>query len=1014
MTIRDQLSKSSPPPQMLNDTERPITPPPGPCTIYQENLDLVDGLRVLTKVGPHFYPGSVKTIESPSIFAVSVDGERGNKPHIYSAEELLDKTILEVKPRSCRYTPIGTRVCVFWSSKLNFLYPGTVKNVFNETQYVSIKLDDGDERDINISNVRLLPKGYPKVVVKDKESPIGVVEANTLSPVSVSAIKFIKSPSDKKSKENEFDEENAQLKLKSSGQSRKSCSQKLFDTKSNSDADAKPQNTDSNDPTLKDELLKDGARILTLKDGHFYPGRLNATRPPDIYGVLFDNERGFRPVIYAREQLLKDSVLDMRVKCEDIGVGSRVCVYWSSKYQYLHPGTIIDHDNEGKSLEKYFNISLDDGDTREIHIDQIRLLPQNFPKVAYNEDIPSPRKRSSSRPSSRSETPRSGVMSDSSRPSSALSNMSDSNNESDVKSPMSPLKVNMNGTTPPLSRDSTPLSSPAPKTHPKVFIPEPAPKPQTFDLVGMISSGIDKLVDKKKVVGNRPSGYNTGFNQARPPMLPSHHPNMQHPGMASPHPGMTSPHPGMQSPHPGMQSPHHGMSSPHPHMAPPHPGASTPNPHMMAQQQHFMMNPNPYSGYPQHHPPHSHHHQYSNMVPPSHLPPTSRISPPPPSQPPAQDNKVSSSTKPDQSDAENKAKSRLSNLIQAMSGKIKKPEPPASPADQILNKWQLAFNVKPPTPTKSPSKEIEESEAEDTLKEEEPVDDIKQVTGYLNSSNLACGLRILMMRNNSLCAGTIVTVTPSRMYTVRFKNGSFSETQTLNEQQLISISVLDREVGNGAQLPANSRVAIHNRSTNNTFITGTVVDFRNGVYVVQCDKGGFEEASFEAMKLLPVDYPKSKVLEETPEKTGGGIEQINKHKHKHNILLGYDFVDENDTDILAWDRAVQRRRKTEKPKSVSPPVPEIKQEVDLDASPHPETETKDTIHAEVKEKVESMLDQVSLEDRMRLSLLSNALKKHSPKKEVNQKNPGNKSPKHIVETVKGEEAKELHRLNFPC
>ena len=45
----------------------------------------------------------------------------------------------------------------------------------------------------------------------------------------------------------------------------------------------------------------------------------------------------------------------------------------------------------------------------------------------------------------------------------------------------------------------------------------------------------------------------------------------------------------------------------------------------------------------------------------------------------------------------------------------------------------------------------------------------------------------------------------------------------------------------------------------------------------------------------------------------------------------------------------------------------------LDASPPPETETKDTIHAEVKEKVESILDQESLEDRMKLSLLSNAL-----------------------------------------
>ena len=43
-----------------------------------------------------------------------------------------------------------------------------------------------------------------------------------------------------------------------------------------------------------------------------------------------------------------------------------------------------------------------------------------------------------------------------------------------------------------------------------------------------------------------------------------------------------------------------------------------------------------------------------------------------------------------------------------------------------------------------------------------------------------------------------------------------------------------------------------------------------------------------------------------------------------STTIGYD-LDENDTDILAWDRAVQHRRKAEKPKSVFPPVPEIKQ-----------------------------------------------------------------------------------------
>ena len=55
---------------------------------------------------------------------------------------------------------------------------------------------------------------------------------------------------------------------------------------------------------------------------------------------------------------------------------------------------------------------------------------------------------------------------------------------------------------------------------------------------------------------------------------------------------------------------------------------------------------------------------------------------------------------------------------------------------------------------------------------------------------------------------------------------------------------------------------------------------------------------------------------------------------------------------------------------------QIKQETDLDVksnNPEAETcqETKETINAEVNQSVQSMLDQVSLEDRMRISLLSN-------------------------------------------
>ena len=55
--------------------------------------DLVDGLRILTRMGSHFYPGRLTEISAPDIYGIVVDKERGNKPHIYSQEEVLNKAV---------------------------------------------------------------------------------------------------------------------------------------------------------------------------------------------------------------------------------------------------------------------------------------------------------------------------------------------------------------------------------------------------------------------------------------------------------------------------------------------------------------------------------------------------------------------------------------------------------------------------------------------------------------------------------------------------------------------------------------------------------------------------------------------------------------------------------------------------------------------------------------------------------------------------------------------------------
>ena len=44
---------------------------------------------------------------------------------------------------------------------------------------------------------------------------------------------------------------------------------------------------------------------------------------------------------------------------------------------YLHPGTVAGPDSD----QDFVIIQLDDGDSRDIHVDQVRLLPENYPFV---------------------------------------------------------------------------------------------------------------------------------------------------------------------------------------------------------------------------------------------------------------------------------------------------------------------------------------------------------------------------------------------------------------------------------------------------------------------------------------------------------------------------------------------------------------------------------------------------------------------------------------------------------
>ena len=63
---------------------------------------------------------------------------------------------------------MDTRVCVYWSNATgNCLFPGTIDTLdglWPETSgMVQVILDDGDERQVEMTKVRLLPPNYQHV-----------------------------------------------------------------------------------------------------------------------------------------------------------------------------------------------------------------------------------------------------------------------------------------------------------------------------------------------------------------------------------------------------------------------------------------------------------------------------------------------------------------------------------------------------------------------------------------------------------------------------------------------------------------------------------------------------------------------------------------------------------------------------------------------------------------------------------------------------------------------------------
>ncbi|CAL1286555.1 unnamed protein product [Larinioides sclopetarius] len=133
---------------------------PEPSRLNPEHL--IERQRLLALEDGLFYAGFIKECNAPKKYGIVLDGQRGNRLHMFTREELLTQAIVESKPLTPEL-PEGTRVCAYWSQQYRCLYPGVVGKApcpsadWSEPR-VFVLFDDGDSGQIPTKNVRLIPE----------------------------------------------------------------------------------------------------------------------------------------------------------------------------------------------------------------------------------------------------------------------------------------------------------------------------------------------------------------------------------------------------------------------------------------------------------------------------------------------------------------------------------------------------------------------------------------------------------------------------------------------------------------------------------------------------------------------------------------------------------------------------------------------------------------------------------------------------------------------------------------
>lgn len=141
---------------------------------------------------------------------------------------------------------------------------------------------------------------------------------------------------------------------------------------------------------LNDGSEKRSMRVIAPIDGWLYSGQLSiddnfSNNGTQQYVVRLDGDSTGSSYLFTQDTVLNDVIKEVRVKTvSELRKGARICCYWSRTYKCLSTGVVTSRTFEAtKSL---VSVKYDNGDLSALPLEDLRLLPPDYPKYMSNCD----------------------------------------------------------------------------------------------------------------------------------------------------------------------------------------------------------------------------------------------------------------------------------------------------------------------------------------------------------------------------------------------------------------------------------------------------------------------------------------------------------------------------------------------------------------------------------------------------------------------------------------------------